>query len=156
MQILKATPALSPPGTRHPDGNRKDSVPITTRQLEALIRLSQARAKACLRPLVLKEDAEDVVELMKESVKQVHTDKSGNVDKARGGAGGKGKKNRAFLAAMRASEQSEFSMYDLQGIADRVQLPLGGGSVKDFVDKLRDNGEILRSQSNGRWVYKLN
>ena len=36
------------------DGRRRqDTVPITTRQLEALIRLSQARAKACLREFVL-------------------------------------------------------------------------------------------------------
>ena len=40
---------------RYPeDGRRRqDTVPITTRQLEALIRLSQARAKACLREFVL-------------------------------------------------------------------------------------------------------
>ena len=54
---------------RYPEtGNRKDTVPITTRQLEAMIRLSQARAKACLREYVLKGDALDVVELMKKSV----------------------------------------------------------------------------------------
>lgn len=59
---------------RYPeDGSRpQDTVPITTRQLEALIRLSQARAKACLREFVLEEDALDVVELMAHSVEQVH------------------------------------------------------------------------------------
>ncbi|KAL7547770.1 hypothetical protein ACHAWF_014508, partial [Thalassiosira exigua] len=88
---------------RHPDGNanKKDSIPITTRQLESLIRLSQARAKACLRPVVLREDAEDVVELMIESVRQVHTDGGGNIDKSRGGAGGKSKQHRNFVEAMR-------------------------------------------------------
>jgi hypothetical protein len=76
--------------TRYPaDGRRKqDTVPITTRQLEALIRLSQARAKACLRDFVLKEDALDVVELMSKSVDQVHSDDHGSVDRSRGGAGG--------------------------------------------------------------------
>lgn len=57
---------------RYPEtGNRKDTVPITTRQLEAMIRLAQARAKACLREYVLKGDALDVVELMKKSVVSV-------------------------------------------------------------------------------------
>lgn len=97
--------------SRDPQNNdqKKDNVPITTRQLEALIRLSQARAKACLRPYVLREDAEDVVELMIESVKQVHTDESGKIDKTRGGAGGKSKKRRIFLEAMINSGKTSVS-----------------------------------------------
>jgi DNA helicase MCM8 len=55
---------------RYPEGGvrRADTVPITTRQLEAMIRLSQARAKAALRTHVLAVDALDVVELMRKSV----------------------------------------------------------------------------------------
>ena len=138
--------------TRHPGGNedRKDKVPITTRQLEALIRLSQARAKACLRPVVLREDAEDVVELMIESNKQVYTDERGNIDKSRGGAGGKSKKNRAFLEAMRNSNNSSFGFQDLQVIADRVNLPVSG--FKEFVEGLRNQGEILRDSSGNYTV----
>jgi DNA replicative helicase MCM subunit Mcm2 (Cdc46/Mcm family) len=82
-----------------PDGKRKrDTVPITTRQLEALIRLCQARAKASLREFVLKEDALDVVELMHLSVEDVHRDEEGQVDPFRGGAGGKSnrKMKKAF------------------------------------------------------------
>jgi DNA helicase MCM8 len=86
---------------RYPaDGRRKlDTVPITTRQLEALIRLCQARAKACLRDFVLREDALDVVELMSQSVEQVHSDEGGILDKSRGGAGGKSnrKMKKAFV-----------------------------------------------------------
>jgi len=140
---------------RHPGMNesKKDNVPITTRQLEALIRLSQARAKACLRPYVLKEDAEDVVELMIESVKQVHTDESGRVDKARGGAGGKSKQRKAFLQAMRDSGQHEFLYSDLQRIADRLSLPVGG--FKDFVEDIREAGEIQRTYNGSTTIYKL-
>ena len=140
---------------RHPGMNesKKDNVPITTRQLEALIRLSQARAKACLRSYVLKEDAEDVVELMIESVRQVHMDETGRVDKARGGAGGKSKQRKAFLQAMRESGQYEFSYSDLQRIADRLSLPVGG--FKDFVEDIREAGEIQRTYNGSTSVYKL-
>lgn len=81
---------MLPKFLRYPsDGRRNgDSVPITTRQLEALIRLCQARAKACLREYCLKEDALDVVELLSTSVDQVHSDDSGQIDRGRGGAGG--------------------------------------------------------------------
>lgn len=121
--ILMQPPYIQLPH-RH-EGDKKESVPITTRQLEALIRLSQARAKACLRPYVLREDAEDVIELMIESNRQVHTDETGKIDRSRGGAGGKSKGSKAFVAAMRSSGKSTFSFNDLQGIADRVNLPLG-------------------------------
>lgn len=80
-----------------------DTVPITTRQLEALIRLSQARAKACLRDFVLEEDALDVVDLMGLSVEQVHSDEGGVLDKTRGGAGGSSqrKMKKAFVKEIR-------------------------------------------------------
>ena len=38
---------------------------VTPRQLEALIRLSEARARAELRRMVTKADVEDVLELIK-------------------------------------------------------------------------------------------
>lgn len=140
---------------RHPQGSesRKDNVPITTRQLEALIRLSQARAKACLRSHVIREDAEDVIELMVESVRQVHTDEGGKIDKSRGGAGGKSKQRRAFLEACSTAGKSHFSYNDLQGIAERLNLPIGGFS--EFVETLREQGEIAKKSIDGRPVYSL-
>lgn len=54
-----------------------DTTPITTRQLEALVRLSEARAKLELREYVTKEDALEVVEMMKESLVDVATDDMG-------------------------------------------------------------------------------
>ena len=44
--------------------NSTNSLPVTTRQLESAVRLSEARAKAELRLTVTKEDAEDVVSIM--------------------------------------------------------------------------------------------
>lgn len=105
-----------------PDGLRKhDTVPITTRQLEALIRLSQARAKACLRDYVLKEDALDVVELMSQSVDQVHSDDHGQIDVTRGGAGGTSnrKMKRAFIIELSRlfGSGGMCSLVDLVGLA---------------------------------------
>tara|TARA_B110000305_G_scaffold224022_1_gene269109 strand:- start:33 stop:590 length:558 start_codon:yes stop_codon:yes gene_type:complete len=69
-------------------------VPITTRQLESMIRLCQARAKACMRMWVTEDDAKDVVEIMKLSVYDVNVTESGSFDVSRGGAGGKSKKHQ--------------------------------------------------------------
>ncbi len=136
---------------RYPEqegAKRNDSVPITTRQLEALIRLAQARAKACLREFVLKEDAEDVVELMRDSVNQVHRDSNGALDRTRGGVVGKSKRKqkRAFVDALRRSGKHLFSKDDFRRVSAQLDLPLN--DFWDFVNELRycDQPELALRQ----------
>lgn len=45
-----------------------DSTPVTTRQLESMVRLTEARARVDLRSVATVEDAADVVDLMRECV----------------------------------------------------------------------------------------
>lgn len=63
-------------------GQGADSpVPITMRQLEAVIRLSEARAKLALKKEVSKEDVQAVIRLLKTFLKQVGIDSStGKID----------------------------------------------------------------------------
>ncbi|GAX29266.1 DNA helicase MCM8 [Fistulifera solaris] len=137
---------------RYPAGGRRncDSVPITTRQLEALIRLCQARAKACLREYCLKEDALDVVELLSTSVDQVHSDDNGRLDRGRGGAGGIS--NRKMKTSFKKELQLIFgpgghcTMDDLRKIADKVGCGLS--EFPSVVDELRGNG-ILMKKTDG-------
>ena len=48
--------------------NSSNTLPITSRSLDSLIRLSQARAKLELRAIVTRDDAIDVVKLIQESI----------------------------------------------------------------------------------------
>lgn len=105
-----------------------------------------------MRQVVLKEDAQDVVELMIESTRQVHMDETGQMDKARGGVRGKSKQRRQFLEAMRKSNKSQFTFSDLQATAEMLQLPLDG--FKDFIDNLKETGEILRKH-DGEVAYYI-
>ncbi|HDD43137.1 MAG TPA: hypothetical protein ENF79_05620, partial [Nitrososphaeria archaeon] len=50
------------------------TVTITARQLESLIRLAEARARAALREYVTEEDVLDVIDLMKRSLSEVGID----------------------------------------------------------------------------------
>ncbi len=54
-------------------------MPVTTRHLESLIRLSQARARLELRDEVLESDAQDVVMLLQESLIDIFTAQNGEI-----------------------------------------------------------------------------
>ena len=55
-----------------------DAAPITTRQLESMIRLSEARARCDMREVVTKEDAQDIIEIMKFSLLDTYSDAVGD------------------------------------------------------------------------------
>jgi replicative DNA helicase Mcm len=58
--------------------SRDTPIAITARQLESLIRLAEARARAALRREVLIEDAQAAILLMRKSLEQVGIDVSGS------------------------------------------------------------------------------
>jgi len=67
--------------TASTEGGEASAVAITARQLESLVRLAEARAKAHLRAEVVKEDADAVIALMQTSLEQVGIDVStGQID----------------------------------------------------------------------------
>ena len=137
-------------------GSRSDTVPITTRQLEALIRLSQARAKACLREFVVEEDAHDVVELMEQSVNQVHMDEEGKMDRTRGGAAGTSNRQskRMFEEEVKkiAAEKGDLFLDrdDMLKAAHRADCGVSA-PVADMIDHLREKGVIMKQGD----CYKL-
>jgi replicative DNA helicase Mcm len=63
------------------EGGEASAISITARQLEALIRLSEARARAHLRDTITIEDAEAVINLTRKSLEQVGIDMAtGKID----------------------------------------------------------------------------
>ena len=63
------------------EGGEASAISITARQLEALIRLSEARARAHLRDTITIEDAEAVITLTQKSLEQVGIDMTtGKID----------------------------------------------------------------------------
>lgn len=101
---------------------------------------------------MLKEDAEDVVELMRESVNQIHMDSNGVLDKTRGGVVGKSKRKqkKAFVDMLRRRQQSRFSKDDFYSVAQQLDFPLN--DFWNLVDELRycDPPEI-RKGSDGMY-----
>ena len=63
------------------EGGEAAAVAITARQLESIVRLAEARARAHLREKITVEDAESVLNLMQKSLEQVGIDVStGQID----------------------------------------------------------------------------
>jgi DNA replicative helicase MCM subunit Mcm2 (Cdc46/Mcm family) len=104
-------------------------------------------AKACLRDFVLKEDAQDVIELMRASVNQIHMRDDGCLDRSRGGATGRSKRRpkAVLLEALRKTQQSKFSLSDIEAIAMRCGV--SSLELRQIVDELRneDPPKILKT-----------
>ncbi|PVV02757.1 hypothetical protein BB560_002776 [Smittium megazygosporum] len=89
-----------------------DSTPVTTRQLKALVRLSEARARAELREYVTEQDARDVIQLMEYSLLQTAEDEFGTLDFQRSQLGsGMSKRNevKRFVSYLVEISQQRFN-----------------------------------------------
>lgn len=131
------------------------STPITTRQLDSLIRLSQARAKADLRQEVTEQDAKDVVDMMQESLLEVHMDDNGGMDFGNGKRGmSLPKQIKQFVAFLhREADRKNSALFtekELIEIAGRLKPP--PLDFHGFLDVLRNECYILK---RGSQVYQV-
>jgi DNA helicase MCM8 len=133
-----------------------DNTPITTRQLESMTRLAEARAKAELRLKVTAEDAQDVVEIMKYSLFETSTDEFGNLDFTRSQLGtGMSKKNqpKKFIQQLeKLAEMNRNNLFTFQQLVDLGKKMGVEGNFNDFIDTLNTQGYLIK---NGAKVYKL-
>lgn len=137
-----------------------DVLPVTTRTLESLVRLTEARARAELRQAATAADAEDVCELMRESLAHtvyVGAAPGGFAGPPGGGAGGAKGEARRLLAALAAQAAREdrgaasgvFSRSEILAVADTIELAVP--DLDSLLEKLNEAGELLMSGRN----YKL-
>eukprot|EP01083_Nonionella_stella_P120737 362060_1 len=129
-----------------------DSTPITTRQLESMIRLAEARAKLELREEVTAEDANDVVEVMKESMYDTFSDEFGSVDFRRAKGLSKAKQKKAFMKHLHRIAQlrqnAVFTTKELLTALEEMHLQLD--NPHDFIETLNVQNQLLKMRGN-RW-----
>ncbi|NWU98785.1 MCM8 helicase, partial [Upupa epops] len=134
-----------------------DSTPITTRQLESLIRLTEARARLELREKCTKEDAEDVVEIMKYSMLGTYSDEFGKLDFERS-QHGSGMSNRSqakrFISTLNSiAEKTYNNLFDLQQLRQIAkELQIRVSDFESFIGSLNDQGYLLKKGSR---IYQL-
>eukprot|EP00010_Vexillifera_abyssalis_P006421 CAMPEP_0201547038 /NCGR_PEP_ID=MMETSP0173_2-20130828/3443_1 /ASSEMBLY_ACC=CAM_ASM_000268 /TAXON_ID=218659 /ORGANISM="Vexillifera sp., Strain DIVA3 564/2" /LENGTH=198 /DNA_ID=CAMNT_0047955937 /DNA_START=39 /DNA_END=632 /DNA_ORIENTATION=- len=130
-----------------------DSTPVTTRQLEAMIRLVEARAKIELRDHVTADDAHDVVEIVRDSLfatlEQVDLAGIHMGGRAQGSSRhwSKQKKAQAFIAALKRhadlTGQTQFSLKAMENIAIQ-KLQWHDTDIRELVDHLNHQNYLIR------------
>ncbi|TFG35081.1 minichromosome maintenance protein MCM [Candidatus Thorarchaeota archaeon] len=136
------------------------AVPITARQLESLVRLSEARAKMALRSKVTKDDAQAAIRLMEDSLRMVALDRvTGKIDidqiVSKMSAAQRSSSD-IILKAIRDMETDGIPTVNRDALVERaVSMGLAKERADEIIEKLladgtlyspRD-GKIKRSQS---------
>eukprot|EP00088_Acartia_fossae_P071254 TRINITY_DN9747_c0_g1_i5.p1 TRINITY_DN9747_c0_g1~~TRINITY_DN9747_c0_g1_i5.p1 ORF type:complete len:360 (-),score=68.71 TRINITY_DN9747_c0_g1_i5:7-984(-) len=134
-----------------------DGTPITTRQLESMKRLTEARAKLELREEATEQDARDVVELMKLSLADTMTDEFGNFDLNRSHMGsGMSQRNAAkrLISALQREghrmSKNTFHLDEIRNIAKMSQIPVE--KMFDLISSLNNQGFLIKKSSK---IYQL-
>ena len=134
-------------------GNGGNSVPITARQLEAFVRLSEASAKMRLRTTVPDMDANRAVDLVEDYLRRIAGNDEGgfDIDKI---ATGISSKDRNKIDVVR----SIFREFGIDGLNSEELMQHGASQGREDSDvtralkQLSDAGEIYKSPAG---IYKL-
>ncbi|XP_043234819.1 DNA helicase MCM8-like [Amphibalanus amphitrite] len=129
-----------------------DSTPVTTRQLESLIRLTQARARLDLREDATAADAQDVIQLVRFSMGAggLGGDDAAAeypVARSRGGKRrGKSGRLKVFLSAVQRNAErlnkTVFTEDELRQVA--LQAGAGADCFREFLDMANQAGLLLK------------
>ncbi|XP_049789773.1 DNA helicase MCM8-like isoform X1 [Schistocerca nitens] len=134
-----------------------DCTPITTRQLESMIRLCEARAKLELRSEVSEIDALEVVEIMRYSLVDTMSDSFGTLhfQRSQNGSGmsSKSKAKKFIMALQRQAEVQSRSVFSVQELKEIAKLCVADVSdFTGFLSSLNVQGFLLKK---GPQLYQL-
>ncbi len=125
-------------------------VPITARQLEALVRLSEAAAKARLSPEVGVEDAQRAIQIMQNFLRRVAMTEGGKLDVDLVQSGVSHSQRERLDIVMRVMRELQdrpegaFSVEEYLEAADRAGVPRNRAEA--LLQTLRNQGEVIESR----------
>ncbi|MGA7924157.1 MAG: minichromosome maintenance protein MCM [Thermoplasmata archaeon] len=135
-------------------GEEKDApVPITARQLEALVRLSEAAARARLSAVVEVIDAERAIHIVESFLKRVSTaDGKLDIDLVATGVGhGQRERLDALHDVMRKLQARPQETFTLDEVKEAMkELDIAEGKTEALFHALRNQGEIMEVRP-GHW-----
>ncbi len=130
------------------------AVPITARQLESLVRLSEARARMALQSKVSKEDAQAAIRLMEDSLRMVALDRvTGKIDIDKlvsKMSASQRSSSDVIIKAIRDIESEGTSTVNKDALVQRaVSMGLAREQAEEVINKLLAEG-ILYSPRDGK------
>ena len=129
-------------------------VPITARQLEALVRLSEAAAKARLSSEVGVEDARRAIQIMQNFLKRVAMTETGKLDVDLVQSGVSHSQRERYEIVMRVMRElqdrpeASFTLEEFLEASERAGVP--AAKAEAHLQTLRNQGEVFESRPN-RW-----
>jgi replicative DNA helicase Mcm len=129
-------------------GASAKSVPISARQLEGLVRLSEASAKLHLRDKVLKKDAKKAIELLDYCLRQVAMDEeTGQIDIDRIATSMPASQRNKIMTVKELIAELENKVGKVVPIEDIVkgcqEKGLTESEIEDIIQKLKKSGDIF-------------
>ncbi len=132
-------------------------IPISARQLQALVRMSEASARLRLSEEVSKEDAKQAIELMKYYLMQVGYDyesKTFDIDKI-SGKFSSSQRSRIFLVkeTITALESKMGKMIPYEELEKELQGAMEKDELEDIINRLIKDNEIYRPKKGYIGVF---
>jgi replicative DNA helicase Mcm len=132
-------------------------IPISARQLQALVRMSEASARLRLSEEVSKEDAKEAIELMKYYLMQVGYDyesKTFDIDRI-SGKFSSSQRNRIFMVkeVITALESKMGKMIPYEEIEKELQGKMEKNELEDIIGRLVKDNEIYRPKKGYIGVF---
>ncbi len=132
-------------------------IPITARQLEAIIRLSEACARVRLSDKVTPEDTKRAIDLLKYSLTQVGYDeetKSFDIDKITTGISSSKRGKIVSLKDTISSLESRYGkLIPLEDLQKEVEDKMTEAELEEAIDQLTRSGDIFRPKKG--YIQKL-
>ncbi|MGB9635417.1 MAG: minichromosome maintenance protein MCM [Candidatus Micrarchaeia archaeon] len=132
-------------------GKHQGSVPITARQIEGMIRLSEAAAKARLSSFVEATDAEVAIRLFDYSLRQIAMDTTtGKLDIDIIATGQPKARTERFALIINIIRElsNKYDMIDINEIKSAArEYNIDDSEATRIIDKLLENGEIYRPKA---------
>ena len=138
------------------ENGKISSIPITTRQLEAIIRLSEACARVRLSNEVSVEDAQRAIHLVESSLKRIGYDpETGKIDVDRITGVSTSQRNKMILVReliKRLNEEKGMTPVSFSEIAEKLkQEGIDEKELEEIIQKLKRKGDIYEPK-NGYYM----
>jgi replicative DNA helicase Mcm len=128
-------------------------VPITARQLEALVRLSEAGARARLSPIVEAVDAERATQIVEGYLRRVSsTEGKLDIDIVTTGVSHSQRERleilQGIMRSLQSRTQQSFTIEELKAEAEKHRI--SGSQTESIFHTLRNQGEVMETRP-GTW-----